>query len=192
MRLSKTIVATLLAAYSGEFSTPSTAEAPLEVQMADNSAPPFASQAHAEAYLSEALPAATAANPKYRTPGTDYDRRWLTKSITFSAADDGGVAMSSDEVFEDYRNGAIASRGTHETRLALGDVEISLETADDLTEHGEKALGILFKCVGAACIHAVWDGKPSLSDRTDIYIQDAGQREKILSAFHALQKGATP
>lgn len=160
--------------------------------MADNAVPTFTSPTDAEAFLSHAVPAATAANPKYRTPGTDYDRRWLIKAITFSRAEGGGVIVSTDEDFEDYRAGALTSRGTHQARFAIDDVKILPETADDVSEKGEKAMGVLFQCVGAPCVHAVWDGQPSVSARTDIYIQDANQRERILSAFRALQnKGAS-
>ena len=160
--------------------------------MADDSVPTFASQTDAEAFLSDALPAATAANPKYRTPGTDYDRRWLVKTITFPRAEGGGVIVSIDEDFEDYRDGALFSRGTHQARFTIDDVKISPETADDVSEKGEKALGVLFQCVGAPCVHSVWDGQQSVSARTDIYIQDSNQRERILSAFRALQeKGAS-
>ena len=48
---------------------PSMAKASTEGRMAENAVPAFASSADAEAFLSDALPAATAANPKYRTPG---------------------------------------------------------------------------------------------------------------------------
>jgi hypothetical protein len=163
----------------------------MEVQVADNSAPTFVSRADAEAFLSDVLPAATAANPKYRTPGTDYDRRWLIKTITFPRAEGGGVVVSIDETFEDYRDGVLVSTGTHQARFAIDDVTISPETADDESEKGGKAQGVLFQCVGPPCVHAVWDGEPSLSARTDIYIEDASQRDGILSAFRALQgKGA--
>jgi len=191
--LTTTIAVTLVAMPAGGHSTSSAAaEATMEVQMADNAVPTFTSPTDAEAFLSDAVPAATAANPKYRTPGTDYDRRWLIKAITFSRAEGGGVIVSTDEDFEDYRAGALASRGKHQARFAIDDVKISPETADDVSEKGEKAIGVLFQCLGAPCVHAVWDGQPSVSARTDIYIQDANQRERILSAFRALQnKGAS-
>jgi hypothetical protein len=191
MRLLTMMVAvTLVATLAEGSSISSAAEATMEVQMADNLVPTFASRTDAEAFLSGALPAATAANPKYRTPGTDYDRRWLIKTITFSQAEGGGVIVSADEDFEDYRDGALVSRGTHQASFAIDDVRISPETADDVSEKGEKALGVLFQCVGAPCIRAVWDGHPSVSARTDIYIQDSNQRERILSAFRALQEKA--
>ncbi|HZZ63437.1 MAG TPA: hypothetical protein VFE63_20105 [Roseiarcus sp.] len=187
MLVKATIAMTLSASLAAGFSTPSTADTSMEVHMANSSAPTFVSRADAEAFLSHALPAATAANPKYHTPGADYDRRWLIKSITFPRAEGGGVVVSIDESFEDYRAGALVSRGTHQARFPIDDVTISPERAEDLSENGGKAEGVLFQCVGAACIHAVWDGKPSLSARTDIYVEDANLRDGILSAFRALQ-----
>ena len=185
-QLTTMIAATLLATVamlSEGSSTPVAAEATMEAQMTDNSVPTFASRTDAEAFLSDALPAATAANPKYRTPGTDYDRRWLVKRITFSRAEAGGVIVSIDEDFEDYRDGALFSHGTHQAKFAIDDVEISAETADDVSEKGEKALGVLFQCAGAPCVNAVWDGHPSVSARTDIYVQDANQREESSPLF---------
>jgi len=186
--LTTMIAVTLVAMLAEGSSISSAAEATVEVQMGDNPAPTFASQTDAEAFLSGALPAATAANPKYRTPGTDYDRRWPIKTVTFSRAEGDGVIVSTDEDFEDYRGGALVSRGTHQARFAIDDVKISPETTDDVSEKGEKARGVLFQCVGAPCVHAVWDGKQSVSARTDIYVQDSNQRERILSAFRVLQE----
>src|SRR5208337_5154062 len=142
--------------------------APSEVQVAETAARSFASKADAEAFLSDAVPAATAANPKYRTPGTDYDRRWLTRKIEFSGGE-GGAIVSTDEVFEDTRNGAIVSRGAHQAKFAIDDVTISPETTDDVAGTGAKAQGVLFNCVGQPCIQAVWDGQKSVSASTDIY-----------------------
>jgi hypothetical protein len=188
MRLLMTMMAVALATTSAAGSwTGSTSKASAEIRLAENSVPTFASEADAEAFLSVALPSATAANPKYRTPGTNYDRRWLIKTLTFSRADRGGIIVSLDEEFEDYRGGAIVSQGMHQARFAIGDVKISNETTDDVSDKGERALGLLFQCA----VHAVWDGKPSVSTRTNIYIQDANQRERILSAFRALKKEAS-
>ncbi len=119
MRLTMTIAVTLAATLAAGLSPLSPAEASMEVQMAENSVPAFASQKDAEAFLAEALPAATAANPKYHTPGTDYDRRWLIKTITFARAEGGGSIVAMDETFEDYRSGALVSRGTHQAKFAL-------------------------------------------------------------------------
>lgn len=160
----------------------------LEVRVADTAARSFASTAEAEAFLSDALPKATAANPKYRTPGTDYDRRWLIKAVEFSRSEN-GVVVAMDEAFEDYREGALVSQGSHQATFAINDVAIALETTEDLTDTGAKAQGVLFKCRGQPCVQAVWDGQKSVSPKTDVYIQDAGQRDQILDAFQALQQG---
>lgn len=186
--LTRMIAVALETILAAGFWPPSMAKASTEGRMAENAVPAFASSADAEAFLSEALPAATAANPKYRTPGTDTDRRWLIKTVTFSQAGDGGVIVSADEDFEDYRHGAVVSRGSHQAKFAIDDVTVSLETTDDVSETGEKAQGILFQCIDAPCVRAVWDGKPSVSARTDIYIQNANQRDRILRTFQALQK----
>jgi hypothetical protein len=175
-----------LLGFAAAASAASSRVAPSEVQVAEAAAQSFASKADAEAFLSDAVPAATAANPKYRTPGTDYERRWLTRKIEFSRGES-GVIVSTDEVFEDTRNGAQISRGAHQAKFAIDDVAISLETTDDVAETGAKAQGVLFKCVGQPCIQAVWDGQPSISASTDIYIQEGRRRDQILAAFRALQ-----
>ena len=148
---------------------------------------PFRSSREAGAYLARALPAATETNPKYRSPGSDALRRWRTLSAGFHDGED-GVIVSTREAFEDYRNGALSGGGTHEAAFAIDDVRVSDETADDLTESGEKAQGILFTCLRAPCISAVWDGEKSMADKTDIYIQDAAERAHILAAFQALRR----
>ncbi len=159
--------------------------------MAETAVQSFASKANAEAFLSDAVPAATAANPKYRTPGAGTERRWLVKTIEFSRSE-GGAIVSIDEEFEDDRNGALVSRGTHEAKFAIDDVAISLETTDDVADTGARAQGVLFKCVGPPCIEAVWDGQKSVSAATDIYIRDERRRDQILAAFRALQGKAEP
>jgi hypothetical protein len=151
---------------------------------------PFASPSEAEVYLRRTLPSATAANPKYRTPGADYARRWLTKAISFHKRENGGIVVSTREIFEDTRHDARGSEGTHESTFAVDDVKISDESADDIAESGEKARGVLFRCIGAPCIRAVWSGQKSLSAQTDIYIQDTARRERILAAFRTLQRKA--
>ena len=159
-----------------------------EFRLADNSSPSFASKSEAEAFLQRALPAETAANPRYRSPKGDVETRWLTKSISFDLNNAGGVVVSTDEEFEEYRGGTLKSRGTHEAKFALDEVTISLETSPaDTTDAGEKALGVIFKCLGAPCIEATWNGKASMSASTDIYLQNAAAREQILAAFQALQ-----
>ena len=88
------------------------------------------------------------------------------------------MIVSTDEDIEDYRDGSLSSRGTHEATFAIDDVTVSPETSDqDTTESGEKAMGVIFRCVGAPCIEAVWDGQKSMSAWTDIYVQDAKSRD---------------
>ena len=160
-----------------------------EVKMADSDDASFASRAEAEAFLSRAIPAATAANPKYRSPSQDVLTQWLTKSLSFREAEGGGVIVSTHETNDQYRNGALVKPGTHEATFAIDDVTVSLETSDqDVTEGGEKAEGVLFRCVGAACIEAVWDGQKSMSAWTDIYLQEPKSRAQIFAAFQALQR----
>ncbi len=186
MTMGFAVLAVSLLGFDAVASATSSSSAPLRIQMAEAAVQPFASKADAEAFLSDAVPAATAANPKYRTPGADTERRWLTRKIEFSRSD-GGAIVSIDEIFEDYRNGALASRGAHQAKFVIDDVAISLETTDDVAETGAKAQGVLFRCVGQPCIGAVWDGQKSVSASTDIYIQEDMRREQILAAFQALQ-----
>jgi hypothetical protein len=155
---------------------------------ATSAAQSFASKSEAEAFLARALLAATAANPKYRSPGSDVDTRWLTKTVEFKDNESGGLVVSTDESVEDYRNGALSAQRTHEAAFAIDEVAISEETTDDLTETGDKARGVLFKCVGAPCIEAVWSGEKSTSAWTDVYVQDDTQRRQILRAFRAPQR----
>jgi hypothetical protein len=163
-----------------------------ELKLADAAAQSLASRADAEAFLSQAVPTATSANPKYRSTGKIEATRWLTKTIVFRQSQGGGVIVSTDEDIENYRDGSLSSRGTHEATFAIDDVTVSPETSDqDTTESGEKAMGVIFRCVAAPCIEAVWDGKKSMSAWTDIYVQEAKSREQILAAFQALQKRAS-
>ena len=171
--------------------TPSFAAAASEVRVAENASPSFASKAEAQAFLKRALPAATAANPMYKSPNSDVVTRWLTKSISFTHDRTGGVIVSTDEEFDQYRGGALKSRGTHQAKFALDDVTISLEASPtDTTETGEQARGVVFKCAGPPCIAAVWNGKASMSASTDVYLQDAASREQILAAFQSLRSKA--
>ena len=167
---------------------PFRAKAAEGAQMAENATPTFATKGEAEAFLARALPEITAANPKYRSPDSDVDTRWLTKSVAFTHSATGGVFVTTDEEFEEYRKGELKSRGTHRARFALDEVSISLEaSSSDTTESGEKAMGVMFKCVGAPCIEAVWNGKASVSSWTDMYLHDATIRARVLAAFQALQ-----
>ena len=83
-----------------------------------------------------------------------------------------------DETFEDYRSGVLVSRGTHQAKFALADVAISLETADHVTEKGEKALEVLFQCVGAlACKPSGTDSRRLAPGRTSTFRMRANDRE---------------
>jgi hypothetical protein len=159
-----------------------------EVKMAASDASSI-SRAEAEAFLSRAIPAATTANPKYRSPGEDVLTQWLTKSVSFRDAEARSVIVSTRETNDQYRNGVLVKPGTHEATFAIDDVTMSLETSDqDVTESGEKAQGVLFRCIGAPCIEAVWDGRKSMSAWTDIYLQEPKSRAQIFPAFQALQR----
>ncbi len=94
------------------------------------------------------------------------------------------------EAIEDYRGGALSSRGTPEATFAIDGVRIALETASDVAENGEQAGAVMFRCVGAPCIRADWSGQKSMGASTDIYIQDATHRQRIFAAFQALQRKA--
>jgi hypothetical protein len=163
-----------------------------QIVKADNAPPAtvdsFKSKSEAEAFLAGAVPAATAANPKYRSPDSDVATRWLTKTVGFKDNGNGGIGVSTDESAEDYRNGARTAQRTHQAEFAIDDVAISEETADDFAETGNKARGVMFKCVAAPCIDAVWSGEKSTSAWTDVYIQDEAQRRRILGAFRLLQQ----
>lgn len=149
----------------------------------------FASKEEAEAFLITALPQATAANPKYR--GTDGAlTQWLTKTVAFGSGDTPtGVSMEMTEGILEFRNGAQSATGSHEVRLLIEDVQISeLTDSTDVTENGDKAFGILFRCNSGKCIAAKWNGVATPSDTADISIQDAALRAKILSAFQTLKR----
>jgi hypothetical protein len=147
----------------------------------------FSSRKDAEAFLARALPLATAANPKYYSKADKSETRWLMKSVQFSDSSPGhGIQVSTDEEFTEVRTG-VATPGTHQAVFSLGDVSISKETSDtDFTAAGDPALGILFKCAAPKCIQAKWSGAPSSGHSTDIYLQDATLRGRILAAFEFL------
>ena len=158
-------------------------------QLATNEAV-FSSRKDAEDFLARTLPPATAGNPKYVSRADKVQTVWLTKSIAFSDGAPGhGIQVSTDENYTEVRAG-VSTPGTHQAVFSLGDVVISVETSHtDFTEAGEPALGIIFKCAAPKCIQAKWGGQPSLSDWTDIYLQDATLREQILAAFEFLKSG---
>ena len=151
----------------------------------------FATKDEAEAFLIGALPKATASNPKYRAADGGLTQ-WLTREVIFGpGASPSGVGVEMKEDVLQFRGGRQTSKGAHEVRFLIEDVQIS-ELADgaDVTESGEKALGIIFRCNSGKCIEAKWDGVPSPSDWSDISIQDPALRAKILAAFQALKRFA--
>jgi hypothetical protein len=151
----------------------------------------FSTKEKAEAFLSKELPLATAANPKYR--GEDGAlTQWLTKEITFaSSKNPNGVLVHMSEGVLNFKNGAQISAGSHEVQFQIEDVAVSLLTGSrDFTEAGEQAQGVIFKCISEKCVAHKWDGVASMSDWTDISIQDPDTREKILAAFQALKRAA--
>jgi hypothetical protein len=156
-----------------------------EAQGTENA--PFANSAETEAYLTATVPEAVAANPKYRAKVTGALTRWTLKSIAFGKTPDDSVEVSTDESFEEYRGGKVTP-GTHRARFPIDDVTVENEVSDfDTTESGAPALGVIFRCKGAPCIHANWNGDDSMSAWTDIYIDDAKTRERVLAAFQALK-----
>jgi hypothetical protein len=152
----------------------------------------FSSRKDAEDFLARTLPLATAVNPEYYSKTDKAETRWLTKSIEFQDGPPGhGILISTDEEFTEVRAG-VATPGTHQAIFSLGDVNISMESSDtDATAAGEPALGIIFNCAAPKCIQAKWSGQASSADWTDIYLQDATVRGRILAAFEFL-KSRTP
>jgi hypothetical protein len=151
----------------------------------------FASKEDAEAFLAKTLPIATAANPKYRGEAGALTQ-WLTKEVTFGPGKSpNGIAIRMSEAVLDFRNGALASTGSHEVQFQIEDVSVSLLTdSPDLTEAGEQGQGVIFHCNSGKCVSHKWNGADSTADSTDISIQDLAMRDKILAAFQALKRAA--
>ena len=161
--------------------------APVPADSAEGNA--FVSRSAAEAYLAGELPAATAANPKYRDSKTDLDTRWLTKSITFTNAVHGGVVVTMREMILKYRGIKIVDRGTHSAKFPIevtgvgliNDAWIPVDTVD-------AAAGILFKCPEKPCILTHRNGNTTIDIQTDITISNRNSRTKLYEAFRALLK----
>ena len=151
----------------------------------------FASKEDAQNYLIKALPAATAGNPKYRVNDGALTQ-WLTKRISFGpGASATGMSVEMHEETLEFRDGRQTAAGTHEVRFLIEDVQVTeLTDGADLTETGDKALGVIFRCNSGKCIEAKWNGAPAPSDWSDISIQDNDLRMKILAAFQALKRMA--
>jgi len=172
---------------------PARARPPFELWAPDNlkqaiEMTDFMSKADAEAYLRRMLPIATADNPKYRSPGSDVETRWITKSIAFESPPGGGAPTVSmiEEILE-YTNGAVGPPGAHTARFSMQDMNVTLRTdSTDVTDKGEKAIGIIFNCKAGPCVDSNYKGDVSKAPWTDIYIQDKDMREAILKAFQTL------
>jgi hypothetical protein len=151
----------------------------------------FASKEEAQAFLAKALPLATAGNPKYRS-GDGALTRWLTREIAFGPGKTAkGVSVAMKEDILEFRNGAQSAAGTHEVQFAIEDVQITeLTDRKDLTENGDKAVGVIFRCISGKCIAGKWSGVPTPADWSDISIQDSSLRAKILAAFQMLKSAA--
>ena len=148
----------------------------------------FSSRKAAEDFLARAIPQAISANPKYRSKKDNVETIWLTKSIEFGDGSPGrGVQVTMDEDFTEIRGG-VPTHGTHQAVFDLGEVSVSMHADEsDVAETGGPALGIIFNCVAPKCIQAKWNGQPSSSDWTDIYLQDGTLRARILAAFAFLK-----
>ncbi|MGA2042987.1 MAG: hypothetical protein ABSG83_06405 [Roseiarcus sp.] len=151
----------------------------------------FPTREAAEAFLALNLPKLTAANPKYRSGQPGVLMAWITRAITFQPGDAGGLRIAMSEEVLEFRDGAPARTGSHDTEFSLAEVEISeLTDSGEFTESGDKAVGIIFRCKSGKCIRARYDGAPAQTDATDISIQDDAARAQVLAAFLALQRPA--
>jgi len=151
-------------------------------------AAPFVSKEAAKAFLAEALPRATKANPKFRT-GEGVLSAWTTQSVTFDEANgEAGLAVSMSEDALEFRDGAQTAAHSHDVAFPLAAVTIS-ERRDPgtIAESGEAAMAVMFQCDSGKCIRASYDGKPADTDMTDISIQDDAMRAKVLAAFQMLK-----
>lgn len=156
----------------------------------------FPTRQAAEAFLALNLPTLTAANPKYRSGQSGVLMAWITRAIGFPPGDAGGPRVSMSETVLEFRDGALARTGSHDTEFSLAEVDISeLTDSGEVTETGDKAVGVIFRCKSGKCIRARYDGAPAQADATDISIQDDAARAQVLAAFLALQRlagGANP
>jgi hypothetical protein len=149
----------------------------------------FSNKEEIEAFLIKILPMATADNPKFRSKDGGLTQ-WLTKQVVFGpGSTKNGVSVSMKEDILEFRDGRQIATGSHEVGFLIEDVQISeLSDSDDLTENGEKARGVIFRCNSGKCIEAKWNGAPAPSDWSDISIQNEKQRGQILAAFEALKR----
>jgi hypothetical protein len=152
----------------------------------------LASKEDAEAFLAQYLPIATNSNPKYRSGNGDVETQWITKAINFGTDENSnGIRVSMSEEVLEFRNGVRSAIASHQAEFSVEDVKISeREDSTDITENGEIALGIIFNCNSGKCIRTTYNGEPSRADWTDIYIQDASLRGRILKAFETLKRAS--
>jgi len=152
----------------------------------------FPSIEAAQAFLARNLPIATAANPRYRSGQPGVALAWITRAIKFGAAgESSALSVSMSEDVLEFRNGLRSATGAHEVAFSLADVEISeLRDSGDVTESGEKAVGVIFRCKSGKCIRSVRDGAETSVDWTDISLQDDTMRANVLAAFHVLQRSS--
>jgi hypothetical protein len=149
----------------------------------------FTTKEEAEAFLVKNLPLATASNPKYRGANGALTE-WLTKEVVFGpSGSPNGISVAMKEDIRDFRDGRQTATGTHGVAFLIEDVQISeLTDGTEVTENGDKAFGVIFRCNSGKCIDAKWNDVPTPSDWSDISIQDRAMRLNVLAAFQALKR----
>ena len=151
----------------------------------------FLTKEEAETFLVKALPLATAGNPKYRGENGALTQ-WLTREVVFGpGALPNGILVTMKEDILEFREGRQSATGSHDVSFSIEDVQISeLTDGTEVTENGDKAFGVIFRCNAGKCIDAKWNGVPTPSEWSDISIQDKDMRLKVLAAFQALKRFA--
>jgi hypothetical protein len=152
----------------------------------------FASKEDAQQYLAQYLPKATAGNPNYRTNDPDLAMAWITKAIQFGpSANANGILVSMSEEVLEFRKGVRGAPIPHKVEFPIEDVQVSeLTDSPDVTENGEKSIGIIFRCNSGKCMRSTYNGASSMVDWGDISIQDATSRGNILKALQTIKRAA--
>jgi hypothetical protein len=152
----------------------------------------FASKEDAQQYLAQYLPKATAGNPKYRTNDPDLAMAWITNAIEFGpSANANGILVSMSEEVLEFRKGVRGAPTPHKVEFPIEDVQVSeLTDSPDVTENGEKSIGIIFRCNSGKCMRSTYNSASSMVDWGDISIQDATLRGNILKAFQTVKRAA--
>jgi hypothetical protein len=146
----------------------------------------FESRQAAEDFIRDALPRATAANPRYLTKSEGIETRWLTKSVRFDEGPS-GIRVSMDEGYTRFKSGE-STVGTHQAVFSLADVDIYASTEPgDVTPGGEPAMVVMFACAAPKCVSATWNGKAGAADDTDVSVQDGALLARIVAAFRYLK-----